>query len=126
MAKKIKVIVAQGIKVGGKYPEIGREIDLDDAEAKRLLALGAVELPKVKVEEETGAKSGQQGKDGGKSAGKGSKGGESKVDDAALLEKVNAAQTLEELKALLPEQEPSEAVAEAIQKRWTELEEAGE
>lgn len=48
MAKKIEVIVKQGLKHEGQYQEIGATIKLDAKEAQRLIELGVVEVPPAK------------------------------------------------------------------------------
>jgi hypothetical protein len=102
--KKIEVIVKQGVKFQGKYPPLGCVIKIEAEEARRLIELGAVELPRQEIIEEDPA---------GKKSGK---------QDAArvLIAKIKAAQSVEELEQLAPEN-PSEAVVEAASQRAEEL-----
>ncbi len=106
--KKTEVVVKQGVKFEGKYPPLGCVIKIEAEEARRLIELGAVELPRQEiVEEETGDK--KPGKKDG---------------DKALIAKIFAAKTVEELEQLAPEN-PSEAVVEAASRRAEELDKAG-
>ena len=66
MAKKIKVIVAQGLKIGGAYPPVGSALDIDEKEARRLLDLGAVALPQAKLEAVPASAPAPTGNGGGK------------------------------------------------------------
>lgn len=95
-AKKIKVIVLQGLKHEGGYPPLGSEVSLDAAEAKRLLALGVVDLPRQSAPEKTDP-------------------------DAELIERIEAAATRAELEALMPETAPSKTVKAAFATRWDAL-----
>lgn len=101
MAKKVDVIVKQGLKHQGRYPEIGSQITLDAAEAKRLLGLGVVELPAADVEDAA----------------------DKQTSAKELIAAIKAAQSLEELSALVPEDESRKSVVEAATARWQELEE---
>lgn len=128
MAKKIKVVIAQGVKIDGKYPPLGAEIDIDEKEARRLLELGAVSLPRPKIEAAEDKPS--------PAASAGGKGNPNKKPtaaelaaaeaDAALIAQIEAAETLEALQALLTAEKPSDAVAAAAEKRWAELEAAAQ
>lgn len=110
MARKIKVIVEQGVKIDGKYPAIGSEIDIEGNEAKRLLGLGAVCLPRPKLEE-------------AQQADKGGKGGKNKrnADIEALIEQIQAASSQDELEELVAGNEKLPAVVDAASARLEEL-----
>lgn len=118
MAKKIKVIVAQGLKIGGAYPPVGSALDIDEKEARRLLDLGAVALPQAKLEAVPA--SAPAGNGGGKKIPAPAAG-----DEAALIAQIQGAASLDALKALLTDEAPSEAVAAAAEARWLDLEAAG-
>lgn len=120
MAKKIKVIVAQGLKIGGAYPPVGSALDIDEKEARRLLDLGAVTLPQAKLEAVPASAPAPAGNGGGKKIPAPAAG-----DEAALIAQIQGAASLDALKALLTDEAPSEAVAAAAEARWLELEEAG-
>lgn len=100
--KKIEVEVKQGLKFEKKYPAIGSKIKVEQAEAERLLAIGAVALPVVAIKKESSEKL-------------------SDVDpDAEIIAKVDSAASLEDLEAMGIEN-PSEAVLAAAKKRAAEL-----
>lgn len=106
--KKIEVVTKGSVKHEGEYQKIGATIKLDQDEAERLIGLGAVELPRPKLE---------AGQDPGEKS--------PTMKAAELIEKIRAVETLEELKALVPEGETRKTVVEAASARWEELEAAG-
>lgn len=132
MAKKINVIVAQGVKHQGKYPAIGTQVDMDEKEAKRLLELGAVTLPSATIVSGEGTGKAPAAPPAGKGAatqppakGKGAAANASppapSEEELALIAKIEAAETMEALEALMPTDEPSAVVVAAFEKRAEEL-----
>ena len=98
--KKIEVVVRQGLKLDGKYPAIGSRIELDESEAARLLKLQVVSMPIAEPPRENLAAQ--------------------KAGDEAMIAKIQAAESLEEIEALNIE-DPSPQVLAAAQKRAEEL-----
>jgi hypothetical protein len=49
-SKTLKVVVRKSLKLNKGYPSIGAEVSLEENEARRLLDLKVVELPKVTLE----------------------------------------------------------------------------
>ncbi len=102
MAKKIEIITLQGVKHEGKYQPVGVAIKVDKAEAERLIALGAADLPKPKIEEKEAPPK--------------------PPTSAELIEKIKAAQTMDELLSLgIGDDETRQTVREAFAARYAEL-----
>jgi hypothetical protein len=126
MAKKIKVIVAQGVKHLGKYPPIGHQIELDESEAKRLLESGAVTLAvagAVNTEAPPPPPPAKNNK-GGKATDVPPPPPPS-TEEADLINRIAEAETTEALLAIIPQEKPSDAVIAAADKRQAELDAAG-
>lgn len=100
--KKIDVVTLQSVKSSGKYLPLGSSLKLDAEAAERLLAAGAVELPRPVLNPPPAETLSPA--------------------ETALIKRFSAARTLDELAALLPEKEPKAAVAAAAQQRRNELE----
>lgn len=94
---KVKVVVEQGVKVGGAYPPVGSPIELEKNEAERLLALGAASLPRPPSEPVEEAE--QPGPEA--------------PAEAELIAAIEAAATEDELAALVAGDETRPAVLEA-------------
>jgi hypothetical protein len=111
MAKKIKVIIKQGLKIGGIYPALESEVEIEGTEAKRLLELGAVALPVAKIE---AAEPPAKPKEGKKAAAEGE-------GEAELVAQILATKSEEELIALVPDDEKRPAVVEAATAKFEEF-----
>lgn len=94
MARKTKIIIEQGVKIGGKYPAIGTEVSIDAEEANRLISLGAASLPRVKADE-----------------------GSKPTAKEQLLDKIEKAQSQKELEALVKGHEKDDDIVAAASAR---------
>ncbi len=117
MAKKTKVIVAQGLKLDGEYLPLGAELALPEKEAARLLELGAVTLPPAPAP----AAAASSPAPSPAPAGAAETAPPADAAEQELLARIAETQTEAELLALVPGDEARPAVVEAASAKLVEL-----
>lgn len=102
MSKKTKnqasIIIRQGVKLGGQYLEIGRQVSVDIETAEYLVGAGAAEWPVVKAVKTTPPPEKEQ-----------------------LLEQIKKAETQEALEALVAGHEDDQDVVTAATDRLSAI-----
>ncbi len=102
----MKIVLNETIKYKGEFHRPESTIDVVKDLGQQLVDQGKARFPNHPVEKTAPKAAGK--KDG--------------ADEAALIEKIEAAASTDELKALVPEDETRQAVVDAASARWIELE----